>query len=295
MWGDDDLDGRARLQRLFVYDEVEPDRFRYRAHRSSMPRLYGGQVISQALSAAQRTVATGRVAHSCHAYFVRPGDRDADIDFVVRRDSDGRSFSARRVEAMQGDRLILSLSASMHDLEPGGAHQFAMPDVPAPDTLVDQRVIMDALGDRLSPRHQSFWLRDTGFDMRAVEPFVSFDPPAQPAVRHFWIRLRDRIGDDPAEHQRLFAFISDLYVMHTGLLPLGIGWADRRLQDASLDHAIWFHDRFRVDDWLLYALDSPRAGGARTVGRGLVYRQDGTLVASVVQEGLIRLLDEAKY
>lgn len=287
----DDLEGRARLDRLFRFETMAPDHFRYHAHASTMPRLYGGQVIAQALAAAQRTVQPGRSAHSCHAYFVRPGDRALPIDFVVVRDSDGRSFSARRVEARQEGRLILNLAASMHDVEAGGSHQFDMPDVAGPEGLPDQRTVMEALGDRLSPRHRSFWLRDTGFSMRAVEPFVSFDPGRQPPRRHFWIRLDHRIGDDPAEHQRLFAFVSDLYVMHTGLLPLGIGWADTRLQDASLDHAIWFHDRFRVDEWLLYALDSPRTGGARATGRGLVYRKDGTLVASVVQEGLVRLLD----
>jgi acyl-CoA thioesterase-2 len=282
-------DRSEELRALFAFEELAPDRFRAPATHSPMQRLYGGQVIAQALSCAQQTAGTGRFAHSCHAYFVRPGDPDLPIDFEVVRDSDGRSFSARRVTATQEGRLILSLSASMHVEESGPEHQFDMPDVPGPDGLRPQSEVLGELGTRLPPRHHAFWLRDTGFDFRAVEPFTTFSPPRQPSRRHFWFRLRHRIGDDPAEHQRLFAYASDLYLLHAGLLPLGLSWAEPRLQDASLDHSIWFHDRFRIDEWLLYAMDSPRAGHARTLARGLVYTADGRLAISVAQEGLIRL------
>ncbi|MDB5723172.1 MAG: Acyl-CoA thioesterase [Alphaproteobacteria bacterium] len=282
-------DRTAELAGLFAFDEVEKDRFRAAASRSPMQRLYGGQVIAQALSAAQRTVRDGRLAHSCHAYFVRPGHPDLPIDLAVTRDSDGRSFSARRANAVQGDRLILSLSASFQDSESGPEHQFEAPDVPGPEGLQPQSELLGALGTRLPPRHHAFWLRDTGFDFRSVESFVTFSPEPMPARRHFWFRLRNRIGDDPAEHQRLFAYASDLYLLHAGLLPLGVSWAEPSLQDASLDHSIWFHDRFRIDEWLLYALDSPRAGHARTLARGQIFTRDGRLVVSVAQEGLIRL------
>lgn len=278
-----------RLDQLFDYVEIAPDVFRAPPTHSPMVRLYGGQVFAQALAAAQRTVTDGRLANSCHAYFIRPGDPAHTIDFAVIRDSDGRSFSARRVTATQGDKLILSLAVSMHVDEPGAQHQFAMPEVAAPEGLASQATIMSAIGARLPTRHRAFWLLDMGVDYRPVEPFVTFDPAPRPARRHFWFRLTGAVGDDPAEHQRLLAYASDLHILHTGLLPLAIGWAEPRLQDASLDHSIWFHDRFRVDEWLLYALDSPRAAGARALGRGTVFTRDGRLVASLAQEGLIRL------
>lgn len=281
--------GRVTLQEMFAFEVPAPDRFVARPGGGILARLYGGQVIAQALAVAQRTAPADRHVNSCHAYFVRSGDPHRPIDFAVERDSDGRSFSARRVTVMQEGRLILSLSASMHVPEGGPAHHMAMPDVPAPEALVSQDRRLAEIAERLPARHQAFWLQDVGIECRMVEPFETFDPVPRPAHRHVWLRLRHRIGDDMAEHQRLFAYASDLYLLHTGLLPLGIGWADPRLQDASLDHAIWFHDRFRIDEWLLYALDSPAAGHARTLGRGLVFTRDGRLVATVAQEGLIRM------
>ena len=282
-------DRRAALARLFAFVRAGPDRFVAPPAGGPLARLYGGQVIAQAIAAVQLTAPADRHVNSCHAYFVRPGDPHRSIDFAVERDSDGRSFSARRVAATQEGRLILSLSASFHVREDGPAHHMAMPAVPPPEALPSQDRQLAEIADRLPPRHRAFWLGDIGIDCRMVEPFDTFDPPPRPPHRHVWLRLRYRIGDDVAEHQRLFAYASDLYLMHTGLLPLGIGWADPRLQDASLDHAIWFHDRFRIDEWLLYALDSPVAGHARTLGRGLVFTRDGRLVASVAQEGLIRM------
>jgi acyl-CoA thioesterase-2 len=282
-------DRSAELEALFAFEQIDADRCCAAATRSPMSRLYGGQVIAQALAAAQRTVKPGRLAHSCHAYFVRPGHPDLPIGFETMRDSDGRSFSARRVTAVQQHRLILSLSASFQDEEPGPEHQFEAPPVPGPEHLRPQSEVLGEIGTCLPPRHHAFWLRDIGFDFRSVEPFVTFEPVPMTARRHFWFRLRHRIGDDPAEHQRLFAYASDLYLLHAGLLPLGVSWAEPNLQDASLDHSIWFHDRFRIDEWLLYALDSPRAGHARTLARGQVFTADGRLVISVAQEGLIRL------
>lgn len=274
---------------IFDFEAIAPDRYRAAPAGGGMARLYGGQVFSQAMAAAQATSPDARLVHSAHAYFVGPGDPHLPIDFAVSRDRDGRSFSARRVEARQQDRLILTLSASLHADEGGQSHQFAMPDVPGPETLTPQDEVIRAVGDRLSPRHHTFWLGRFAVDYRAVEPFVTFDPPHAPPVRHFWMRVRDPVGDDPAHHQRLLAYASDLYILHTGLAQMGVGWSDPELQDASLDHAIWFHDRFRADEWLLYALDSPRTAHARAIGRGLVFAQDGRLVASVVQEGLVRL------
>lgn len=275
---------------LFDFEQVAPDSFRAAATGGPLLRLFGGHVLAQALSAAQRTVAPGRLANSLHAYFIRPGLPDLPIDFTVTRYADGRSFSSRRVEAMQGGKIILCLTASMHDEEPGAVHEIAMPDVPPPDALTPQDdIIAEALPHMPALRYP-FWNRDLGIDFRAVEPFVTVDPPASPSRRHFWVRIKDRLGDDPAEHQPMLTYFSDLYVMHTGLGPLGVSWADHRMQDASLDHALWFHQRFRADEWLLYAMDSPYAGGARTLGRGTIFARDGRVVASVAQEGLIRIL-----
>jgi acyl-CoA thioesterase-2 len=281
-------DRRQALTDLFAFEQIAQDRFRSPPHPTELARLYGGQVVAQALAACQRTV-EGRHANSCHAYFVRAGDPALPIDFAVERDTDGRSFSARRVVARQGDRVILTMSASFQAAEEGPSHHLPMPIVRPPDEIEPESDAISSIADRLPARHRPFWLNDMGFDYRVVEKTDPFSYEPIPARRHVWLKLRHRIADEPAEHQRLFAYASDLYLMHTGLLPLGLGWADPKLQDASLDHAIWFHDDFRVDDWLLYALDSPAAGHARTLGRGLVFTQDGRLVATAAQEGLIRM------
>lgn len=278
-----------RFAHLFDYEERDGGVLRVPASGGPLFRLFGGQVLAQALGAAQRTVRPGRLAHSCHAYFVRAGGIDSPIDFTVTRDTDGRSFSARRIEARQDGALILTMSASFHDPEPGPVQQAEMPDVPGPLDLPPQDEAIAAALPDMPPHRVVFWDRDIGIDFRAVEPFHTVAPPKAPPRRSFWFRMRDRLGDDPAEHQRMLAFASDLYIMHTGLLPLGISWSDHAMQDASLDHALWFHQSFRADEWLLYTMDSPYAGGARTLGRGTVFAQDGRVVASVAQEGLIRV------
>lgn len=278
-----------RFADLFRYEERGPDQLRVPASGGPLFRLFGGQVLAQALGAARQTVRDGRPAHSCHAYFVRAGRTDLPIDFRVTRDSDGRSFSNRRVEARQGDDLILTLSASFHDPEDGPEQQAAMPDVPGPLDLPRQDDLIAAALPAMPPHRVVFWGRDIGIDYRGVEPFHTVEPPRAPPRRAFWFRIRDRLSGDPAEHQRMLAFASDLYIMHTGLLPLGISWSDHGLQDSSLDHALWFHQPFRADEWLLYTMDSPYAGGARTLGRGTIFAEDGRVVASVAQEGLIRL------
>lgn len=288
--------GNAETERqmLFALERAGEDHFRVAPIPSGLLRLYGGQVVAQALAAAQRTVPAGRLAHSCHAYFVRAGDTHLPIDFRVSRDRDGRSFSARRVIAEQDGRLILSLAASMHEEEDGLRHQLAMPDVPSPESLRPMVDYIAEVGDALPRRHWPFWRRDHLFDWRPVEPFAILSAKAASSRRHFWMKLRCPLGDDPAEHQHFLAYGSDLHILHAGLAPLGIGWASDHLQTASLDHSIWFHDRFRADDWLLYVLESPAAAGARALGRGVVYTRDGRLVATVAQEGLIRLLDQPR-
>ena len=283
-------DDAARiLAGLFNFEVRGRNRFRAAPTFSPMARLYGGQVVAQALTAAQRTVAPARQVHSCHAYFVGPGDPAHPIDLAVARDTDGRSFSARRVTARQGRRLILTLAASFHDNEPAAAAQTAMPAVPSPDALPSQTDLIAAVADRLPARLHAFWLEPQAVDYRMVEPFAVFAAPPAPPQRHIWMRIRTPLGDDPCEHRRLLAYASDLHIMHSGLKRIGIGWADANLQTASLDHTIWFHGDFRADEWVLYALDSDFAGNSRTLGRGLVFTADGRLIASIAQEGLARV------
>lgn len=276
---------------LFVFDEVAPDVFTVPPTGGPLERLFGGHVLAQALATAQRSAPAGRLVHSCHAYFVRAGRVDRPIRFTVHRDSDGRSFSARRVQATQDDAVILNLAASFHVEEEGPGQQTPMPAVPDPETLPSQDDVIEAALPGMPPHRVAFWDRDIGIDFRSVEPFVTVSQSPSPPRRALWFRFRKPLGDDPAEHQRMLCYASDLYLMHTGLLPLGVSWCDRRLQDASLDHAIWFHRRFRADEWLLYAMDSPFTGGARTLARGTIFTRDGRLVASVAQEGLVRLKD----
>jgi acyl-CoA thioesterase-2 len=212
------------------------------------------------------------------------------IEYQVIQDRDGRSFSARRVEAWQEGQLLVTLSASFHDDEPGLEHQFAKPDVPEPEALESLRTVIDPVVERFPESLQEFWKCDMGIEFRAVEPFMPFTGEPRPPVRHFWMRANNvSASASRAMHRAVLAYASDMHILDTGLLPLGAGWAEPTGGDASLDHALWFHGDFRVDDWLLYAMDSPRACGNRFLGRGLIYTRDGTLVASVTQEGLIRL------
>ncbi len=276
---------------MFDFEAVGEDRFRIAPIPSSLLRLYGGQVFAQGLTACQLTVPAGKLAHSAQAYYLQPGDTTVPLDFEVERLTDGRSFAVRRVTAMQQGTPVLTLSASFQIEEAGREHQFVMPDVPRPDGLKSLAAYVAELGDALPRRHWPFWKRPQQFDWRPVEPYWFTQAPVQSDKRHFWVRLNGRLGDDPAEHQRYLAYASDLHILHAGLGPLGIGWASDYLQSASLDHAIWFHDRFRIDEWMLYVLDSPATSGGRALGRGNFFRADGRLVATVSQQGLIRMLD----
>ena len=287
-------DPATERRMMFAFETVGDDHFRLAPVPSGLLRLYGGQVVAQALAAIQRTAPAERPVHSCHAYFVSAGDSSRPTDFFVSRDRDGRSFSARRVSVEQDGKLILSMAASLHAIEDGQRHQLAMPEVAAPETLLPMEAYIAEYGDTLPRRHWPFWRREQMIDWRPVEPFRIMNGTPLPPQRHFWLRLKATLGDDPAEHQRFLAYASDLHILHAGLLPLGIGWADSYLETASLDHAIWFHDRFRVDDWLLYALDSPAAGAARALGQGNLFTRDGRLVATVAQQGLIRIRADAR-
>jgi acyl-CoA thioesterase-2 len=278
----------------YQFEEIAPDRFRISPVPSSLLRLYGGMVVSQCLAAARLTVPSGKMAHSLHAYFLQPGVPDRALELTVQRESDGRTFANRSVRMTQDGTPILNLMASFKVPESAARYGFAMPDVPEPEGLTSLAQLVSAYGDRLPERHRPFWRRRQQVDWRPVEPFPFDERDVRPPFRHLWFRFNGIVDGDLHVQQRLLTYASDLHILHTALGPLGIGWANDFLQSSSLDHAIWFHDSFKVDEWMLYALDSPAAADALALGRGNIFRRDGTLIATVSQQGLARMLDEKR-
>jgi acyl-CoA thioesterase-2 len=260
-------------------------------------RVFGGQVFAQALVAARRTVPDAREAHSVHGYFLREGDFRAPIVYFVDRPRDGRSFTSRRVTAIQHGEAIFHLSASFHIAEPGLDHQTAMPDVPRPDGLPKEIDLIRSKADRIPAPLRAVLTQDRPIDFRPVlpaDPFTRHDPvDAEQAKRIVWFRVPERMPDSPMLHQAVLAYASDYGFLPTSLQPHDVRFRDPRLIIASLDHTLWMHRPFRADEWLLYVSDSPAAFGARGFVRGQVFTQDGRLVASAAQEGLIRLKAEA--
>ena len=265
-------------------EPLEVNLFRGQSRDTGTRNVFGGQVIGQALVAAERTV-DGRAPHSLHAYFLLPGDVRAPIVYQVDRIRDGRSFSARRVQAIQHGRPILSMIASFQAPEPGLEHAAPMPDVPPPDALETSQ----ELGEReRSAAPAAAPVRRSGaIEFRAVEPEGAPARGREPR-QSYWFRAVDRIPDDPQLHRCLLAYASDWALSGTALRPHGKTWHDDEMIVASIDHALWFHRQARIDDWLLYTMDSPAAQGARGLSRGLVYDRAGRLVASVAQEALMR-------
>ena len=275
------------LVSLLDLEDLEVNIFRGTSPQEGSQRVFGGQVLGQALVAAGRTVERG-VTNSFHAYFLRPGDPSTPILYQVDRTKDGRAFTTRRVIAIQHGRAIFHLEASFHAPERGPEHQDAMPDAPHPETLPswDERM---APVVRAAPEQLRSWLeRERPIETRYVtdvDPMASEKLPPRLLV---WIRADGRLPDEPLQHQCVLAYASDMTLLDTAALPHGISWVDRGFQTASLDHAMWFHRAFRADEWLLYAQESPAAAGARGFSTGRVFTRDGSLVASVVQEGLMR-------
>jgi acyl-CoA thioesterase II len=253
-------------------------------------RVFGGQVIAQALAAAQDTVSEERAAHSLHAYFMRAGSEDYEITFRVERDFDGGSFSTRRIIALQQDRPILNMAASFQKAEDGLSHQVAMPDVPPPEELIPESELRIQYAEQIPEAHRANFLRERAFESRPVNPrdWMGGDK-RDPAAQDVWFRLRAPTGDDKAMHRAMLAYQSDSWLLGTCTLAHGITFLKPGFQSASLDHAIWLHDDFRVDDWLLYSCDSPWSGHGRGFNRGAIFTRDGRLVATCAQEGLIRL------
>lgn len=277
----------SELLALLDLEDLGEDRFRGHSPASAGAHLYGGQVVAQALVAATRTVSADRPAHSLHAYFVLAGDPRIPIDFAVERIRDGRSFTTRRCEAAQQGRVIFSLEASFHTREPGLSHAADMPQAPPPESLST----IDALVERFQaflPTPAKPWMhRASSLDMRIVAPETLISPTR--AGQMIWFRVQDALPDDEAIHAALLAYLSDMTLLNTALVVHGRNIFDPRIQVASLDHALWIHESPRVDDWLLYVQESPAASHARGLTFGRIYARDGRLLASVAQEGLMRL------
>jgi len=275
------------LLRLLDLEKIEENIFRGASPKDRFQRVFGGQVLGQALVAAVRTV-EGRVCHSLHAYFLRAGDPKVPILYEVDRARDGKSFTSRRVVAIQHGLQIFNMAVSFQLVEPGYEHQFEMDQVPQPEDLPNEEELRAKIADKLPEEARAWFQRQRPIETRPVAPRDYFSPEKRPPHELLWIKAAGALPDDLAVHQCLLAFASDMSLLGTGMLPHGIGWLDNKVQLASLDHAMWFHRPFRMDDWLLYVQDSPSASGARSFNRGLLYARDGRLVASVAQEGLMR-------
>lgn len=282
---------RWLLKLLDVKPADEPNRFTGRRKRGGVGRVFGGQVIAQALAAAQRTVAEDRDAHSLHAYFLRSGSEDHEIDFRVENDLDGGSFSNRRVVASQQGRPILNLTASFHRREEGVHHQDAMPQVPPPEDLLNEAELRARFATRIPEAERERMLAPRPIELRPVEKRHWMGEGIAPPLGHTWFRAVARLPDDIRLHRAVLAFASDMSLLGTCTMPHDLSWSRGNVMGVSLDHAIWFHEEFRADEWLLYATDSPWAGNARGMNRGRIFTREGRLVASVAQEGLIRKIE----
>ncbi len=276
---------------LLQLERLEDNLFRGQSRDIGTRYVFGGQVLGQALSAAQQTVDEGRHAHSLHAYFLRAGDVEAPIIYNVERSRDGGSFSARRIVAIQHGQPIFNMTASFQAPESGAEHQFPMPLVPAPEDLPAGGIIPAEQLDKI-PAKRKRWLNKSGpFEFRHVHPRNELTPTKQPPYQNVWFRLVDRVPDSPVLHRSLLAYASDFHLIGTTTFPHAISYLQPNVRMASLDHAMWFHRPFRADEWLLYSCDSPSAQHSRGLARGMIFTRDGILVASTAQEGLIRVVD----
>ena len=270
-------------------EQLEVNLFRGCSPQIGRKRVFGGQVIGQALVAACRTLdVNGRPPHSLHAYFLLGGDPEVPIIYEVDRIRDGRSFTTRRVVAIQHGEAIFTMAVSFHRDEPGLSHQARMPEVPQPEAVASETAIKERVLPLMPDPVRRYYERERPIELRPVELDRYLGRKTEGGRFHVWIRAAERLPDEPAIHQCVLAYASDMMLLDSALIPHGRTVFEPTIMAASLDHALWFHRPFRADEWLLYAQDSPNLSGSRGFSRGLIFTRDGTLVASVVQEGLLR-------
>ncbi|MCI0600932.1 MAG: acyl-CoA thioesterase II [Beijerinckiaceae bacterium] len=283
----------AQLLTILDLEKIEENIFRGRSPQVGWQRVFGGLVVAQALVASTRTV-EGRAPHSLHGYFLLPGDPAVPIIYEVDRIRDGNSFTTRRCNAIQHGRAIFSLSASFQIEEPGLEHAVPMPKVPSPESLPSEAEMLQRFGAAMPEAIRRWFARERPIEMRPVDLARYVTHEAGALEQNVWLRATGRLPDDPAVHRAVLAYLSDMTLLDAVLGAHGHSVFDTGLQVASLDHALWFHRPFRADEWLLYAQDSPNSCGSRGFARGLIFSHDGRLIASVVQEGLIRPRPEGR-
>lgn len=281
-------DPLTHLVELLTLERIEHNLFRGQSQDLGWGLIFGGQVLGQALSAAVQTVEPTRHVHSLHAYFLRRGMADTPVVYDVDRIRDGKSFTTRRVVAIQNGRPIFNLAASFQIDEPGFEHADAMPDVAGPDGLLSIQQRWEARADQLPESARARAVAPRPIEIRPVDPADPFEPRPRPPTHAYWARATGALPDDPALHRYLLAYCSDFSLMTTALRPHARSWIDPKMQLASLDHAMWFHRPFRMDEWVLHVIESPSASGARGLSRGRFFARNGALIASTMQEGLIR-------
>ncbi len=276
------------LVSLLALERIEENLFRGQSQDLGWGQVFGGQVLGQALSAAAQTVPSDRGVHSLHGYFLLTGGVDKPIVYDVDRIRDGKSFTTRRVTAIQNGKAIFTMAASFQPEEPGFSHQTPMPSVPGPDGLPSQVELARKLGERIPEMLRERATADSPLELRPLEPTNPLNPKPRPPNGATWVRAAGKLPDDPAVHRYLLAYASDFNFLSAAMFPHGVSWLTPGMHVASLDHAMWFHRPFRLDEWVLQVVESPSASGARGLARAHFFTRDGVLVASSAQEGLIR-------
>lgn len=280
-------DAIEELLRVLDLENLEHNLFRGRSPQAGWQRVFGGQVIGQALVAANRTV-EGRQCHSLHGYFMRPGDPEVPIIYQVQRLRDGRSFATRLVNAIQHGEAIFAMLASYQVVEPGFEYAMQMPDVPKPEDLPEEAELRKLIEERAPEEIKRYFNRARPIELRPTDYAHYLTHDKLPPQQYIWVRATDALPQDVTVQQAALAYMSDMALLDTSLFPHGLSVFSNEVQSASLDHAMWFHRPFRVDEWLLYATDTPSSSGARGFNRGFLFDREGRLVASTAQEGLIR-------
>ena len=275
--------------KLFELEKIDRDIFAWNGSSVGFGRIFGGQVMAQTLMAAYSTLETKRYAHSFHSYFLRPGDMNQKIIFDVDRIRDGKSFTTRRVRAIQNGEAIFNCSISFKVKEKGLSHQTKMQDIVGPEGLESDLEMRHRIKHKVDKKFHSIWLREREIEMRQVEPIDYLNPKKAPPVRNTWMKPNGLIPKDQKINQALLLYVSDIGLLGTAVNPHGLNFMSTNFQSASLDHAMWFHNDISFNDWHLYSMESPISGGARGFSTGSIYTKTGKLIASTAQEGLMRL------